>query len=718
MLLCLTLMVQCGSPCEGVRKVSSDAAAGLPYPDTRRDSTVDDYFGTAVPDPYRWLEDDRSAETENWVSRQNAFTFSYLDRIPFRKSVRKRMQELFNYERRTAPRLKGGKFYFFKNDGLQNQDVLYRCDSLGGPMEVVVDPNTFSKDGTVALSGYSFSRDGRHLAFQIAQGGSDWNSIVVLDLVGLHVLTDTVRWVKFSEIAWRGEGFFYSRYPEPQTESALSGKNAYHAVYYHRLGDPQSADEKIYEDREHPLRNAYVSTTEDERYLVLSTVESTSGNALAVMDLEQENPSFHWFVQTFDNDYQLVGNAQAELFIQTNASAPNGKVIAIPVASKDSSEWRTLVPETSDRLEAVRWIGGKWIATYVREASHTVKIHDSNGVLLHTMPFPEPGTVGGFTGEQEDAESYFSFSSFVRPATSYRLDLGDFGQEVVFAPRMEGYNPDAYTTRQFRVTSPDGTSFPIFVTGKTALTKPDGKLPRPCLLYGYGGFDISILPSFSASRIALLELGGLFVVANIRGGGEFGKAWHQSGTKERKQNVFDDFMAAADYLVESGITDRGHLAIEGRSNGGLLVGACMTQRPDLCKVAFPGVGVLDMLRYHKFTIGWAWAGDYGTSETREGFDYLFRYSPLHNVRKANYPATLITTADHDDRVVPAHSFKFAAALQSAQTGADPALIRIDVQAGHGAGKPTSKRLDEAADMLSFMLFNMQLAPCGMHAEDK
>jgi prolyl oligopeptidase len=718
MLLCLTLMVQCGTPCDGVRKVSTDASVSPPYPETRQDSVVDDYFGTAVPDPYRWLEDDRSAETENWVARQNAFTFSYLDRIPFRRSVRKRMEELFNYERRTAPRHKAGKYYFFKNDGLQNQDVLYRCDSMGGPLELVVDPNTFSADGTVALSGYSFSRDGRYLAFQIAEGGSDWNSIVVLELKDLQVLSDTVHWVKFSEIAWRGEGFFYSRYPEPENESALSGKNAYHAVYFHRLGTPQDSDEKIYDDPEHPLRNAYVSTTEDERYLVLSTVESTSGNALAVMDLGQDRPSFHWFVQTFDSDYQLVGNTPGELFVQTNASAPNGKVIAIPVTSKDPSQWRTLIPETPERLEGVRWMGGKWIATYVQDASHTVKIHDSAGVLLHTMPFPEPGTVGGFTGEQGDTESYFSFSSFVRPATAYRLDLEDFSQHVVFAPRIAGYDPDAYTTRQFRVTSPDGTSFPVFVTGKTALTSPDAKLPKPCLLYGYGGFDISILPSFSASRIALLEVGGLFVVANIRGGGEFGKEWHQAGTKERKQNVFADFMAAADYLVDEGFTDRGHLAIEGRSNGGLLVGACMTQRPDLCKVAFPGVGVLDMLRYHKFTIGWAWAGDYGTSETKEGYDYLIPYSPLHNLRMANYPATLITTADHDDRVVPAHSFKFAAALQSAQTGTDPALIRIDVQAGHGAGKPTSKRLDEAADMLSFMLFNMQLAPCGMQDKEK
>ena len=691
--------------------VNSQSQKGkLVYPMTRKDSVVNDYFGVQVADPFRWLEDDRSKETEAWVQTQNECTFGYLKTIPFRDSLRKHIAELYDYEKFGTPIKKAGHYYFFKNDGLQNQDVLYGTKDIRSQPDKIIDPNQFSKEGTTALNSFSFSKDGKYMAFQVAEGGSDWNKIMVLDLESKTYLKDTIRWVKFSNSAWRGKGFYYSRYPEP-SGAEYSQKNEYHAVYFHSLGTTQDKDELIYEDQAHSQRNAGVTVTEDNRFLILSTTESTSGNGLAFRDLNKKSKEFIWLSKDFKYDYTIVGNSGNTLFLLTNEVDPNWSLMAVDVNMPGRKHWKNIINASGDVLQEVRLIGGKLIAMYLHNASSLVKIFDLEGTLVHTLSLPELGTVSEFSGEQKDTEAFFSFSSFIRPPTIYRMDLNDFSTEALFSPKINGYNPDLYKTEQVWYQSKDGTKIPMFLTYQKALTKENMlKSPGPTLLYGYGGFDISLTPGFNVSRLTILENKGIFAVANIRGGGEFGKEWHLAGTRERKQNVFDDFIYASNYLVDNGYTDRNHLAIEGRSNGGLLIGACITQKPDLCKVAFPGVGVLDMLRYHEFTIGWAWATDYGTSKSKLDFDYLIRYSPLHNARPASYPATLITTADHDDRVVPAHSFKFAAALQTAQQGENPVLIRIDVSAGHGAGKPTSKRIDETTDMMSFMFFNMGLKP--------
>ncbi|HEX5625239.1 MAG TPA: prolyl oligopeptidase family serine peptidase [Saprospiraceae bacterium] len=707
-LLILSVMNSCKNT--SMKDTVSDQSSMKPlvYPETRKDTVWDDFFGNRIDDPFRWLEDDHSEETKAWVKVQNELTFGYLDQIPFRKELRARIEKWFDYEKCGTPIKKAGRYYYFKNNGLQNQDVLYVASGLKDSARMVIDPNTFSKDGTTSLSGFSFSKDGRYMAFQTSEGGSDWNKINVLDLTTGNTLNDTIRWVKFSGTAWESDGFYYSRYPEPKGgASSLSAKNEFHSVYYHKLGTDQSRDKLIYRDAKNPLRNAGTSITEDQRFLLLTTMESTSGNGLAVKDLRKPASGFHWLVSAFDSDYSVIGNSGDSIFIHTNHESPNWKVFAVDMKNPRREHWRDVIPEGKDVLQSVNLLGGKLVCTYMENASSVVRIFDLKGDLLHTLALPELGTVGGFSGEANDAEAFYSFSSFIRPNTIYRLDLNSFQSELFFSPSIEGYRPELYTTSQVWFTSKDGTRVPMFLTHKKDLVK-GGKAPT--LLYAYGGFDISLLPSFSVTRLPILENNGIFAVANLRGGGEFGKEWHMAGTKERKQNVFDDFAAAADFLVAEKYTDRDHLAIQGGSNGGLLIGATITQKPDICKVAFPAVGVLDMLRYHKFTIGWAWASDYGTSETKEGFDYLIKYSPLHQAKPAAYPATLITTADHDDRVVPAHSFKFAAAMQQAQKGANPMLIRIDVSAGHGAGKPTSKRIDEAADVMGFMFYNMGITP--------
>ncbi len=679
----------------------------LVYPETRKDTAWDDYFGTKIADPYRWLEDDHAEETKAWVAVQNQLTFSYLEKIPFRKDLRARIEKLFDYEKCSTPFKEAGKYYFFKNNGLQNQDVLFVANQLKDSTQIVIDPNTFSKDGTTSLSGYSFSKDGKYLAFLTSEGGSDWNKIMIRDLATNSNLEDTIRWVKFSGAAWKDDGFYYSRYPEPKGTGELSAKNENHSVYYHKIGDDQSKDVLIYKDSKNPLRNAGASVTEDQRFLILTGSESTSGNSLAIKDLKNKKSEFNWLIKTFESDYNVIGNSGDSIFIHTNDHCPNWKLYCVDFKKPGRDHWIEIIPESKDVLQSVSLIGGKLIATYMHNASSAVKIYDLQGKLLKELELPELGTVGGFSGKEHDTEAFYSFSSFVRPTTIYRIDLNNYKSEIFFTPEVEGYNPDLYTTEQLWYTSKDGTKVPMFLTHKKDLVKGN---VAPTLLYAYGGFDISIQPSFAVSRLPILENNGIYAVANLRGGGEFGKEWHMAGTKERKQNVFDDFAAAADYLVNEKYTDRNHLAIQGGSNGGLLIGATITQRPDICKVAFPAVGVLDMLRYHKFTIGWAWASDYGTSETKEGFDNLIKYSPVHNAKRAAYPATLITTADHDDRVVPAHSFKFAAAMQASQQGTNPMLIRIDVSAGHGAGKPTSKRIDEAADVLSFMFYSMNVNP--------
>jgi len=673
------------------------------YPQTYQDtSVVDDYFGKTVSDPYRWLENEGSEGVTNWIRAQNRLTFSYLEKIPYRSAFQERLTEVWNYERMQAPFKSGERYYFFKNDGLQNQDVLYAQTTLDAEPEVVLNPNQLSQDGTVALGEIAFSRDGSLLAVQLSEGGSDWRRIRILDVESKQFLPDEIEWVKFSDISWAGAGFFYSRYPEP-TDSTLSEVNEFHQVYYHRVGTNQEEDQLVFADRRNPQRNFYTQSTEDERFLVLNVVESTSSNALYFRDLRSSNVAFTPIVETFEYDFEVIGNVGEYLLVLTNFQAPKQRLIRINARQPEQGFWEEVIPEGDNVLQTAQLIGGRIVTTYLNEASHQLRIFTINGAELGELPLPGLGTITAIEGRFDDPEAFFEYTSFTQPVTIYKLDMDALNYVKFRAPKLD-FNPEDYVTEQVWFQSYDGTRIPMFVTHQKGLSL-DGL--NPTLLYGYGGFNVSVLPRFSTSRIPLLENGGIYAVANIRGGGEFGEAWHQAGTKANKQNVFNDFQAAAEYLTANRYTSAPKLAIEGRSNGGLLVGACITQRPDLYQVAFPGVGVLDMLRYHQFTIGWAWASDYGTSETQEGFDYLISYSPLHNVEPANYPATLVTTADHDDRVVPAHSFKFTSALQANQTGSNPVLIRVETSAGHGAGKPVNKRINEAADMLSFMFYNMK-----------
>ncbi len=673
------------------------------YPETEKDNTVvEDYHGTKITDPFRWLEDDNAENTLDWVERQNNVTFGYLDKIPYRDKIKQRYEKLWNYEKYSSPFKEGEKYYYFKNDGLQNQSVLYVTDNIDKDGEVFLDPNKFSEDGTASLAGLSFNKEGNLLAYAISQGGSDWRTAYVMNAETGELLTDSIEWIKFSGLSWKDDGFFYSRYPEPEGDDKLSGANEYHSLYYHKLGTSQSEDLLIYDDKDNPQRNVYGQTTEDEKYLVLNIVESTSGNGLAYKDLSSMNNPVVKIVDNFDNDFNLVDNEDDVLLIQTNFNAPKNKVIAIDTKNTDQSNWKDIIPESEDALRGISIVGGKMFVNYLHNASSLIKVYGLNGEFFEDLQLPGIGSVGGVSGKKAESQGFFTFSSFTVPSTIYAIDTETMDYAVFRKPEVD-FNGDLFETKQVWYFSKDGTKVPMFITMKKG-TVLDGS--NPTLLYGYGGFDIPVTPGFNLTRIPLIENGGVYAVANIRGGGEFGKEWHKAGTLDKKQNVFDDFIAAAEYLIAEKYTSKEKLAIEGGSNGGLLVGACMTQRPDLYAVAIPRVGVLDMLRYHKFTIGWAWATDYGKSDDPEAFDYLIEYSPLHNVKETAYPATLIMTADHDDRVVPAHSFKFAAEVQSKHNGTDPVLIRIETSAGHGAGKPTSKRIEEAADVLAFMLYNM------------
>lgn len=676
------------------------------YPNTRKDTSVsDNYHGAKLSDPYRWLEDDQSAETKEWVTRQNIVTNGYLSQIPFRDKVKARLEQIFDYEKYAPPFKEGSKYYFFKNDGLQNQSVLYVQDNLNSQAEIVLDPNKFSADGTTSLGELDFSKDGRYLAYSTSVGGSDWRSIVVKDLETGTMLSDEIKWVKFSGIAWQGKGFYYTRFPEPKKGDELKAANKFGAVYYHTLGQAQSDDKLVYSDKAHPDRSFGGGTTDDERFLYVTGWESTSGNALFVKDLSLKSDVFVPVVTSYEKDFALVDNIGDKLLVLTNQNAPNQRLILINPQKPEEASWETLVPEdASDVLQSAVICGGKIVCTYLHNASSSLRVFDLAGKPIQEVKLPEIGTVGGVTGKPGDAMAFFGFASFLRPNTIYSLDMNTLEIKVFKAPKID-FNPDLFTTEQVWYASKDGTKVPMFITRKKNIAY-DGQ--NPTLLYGYGGFNISLTPTFSPSRAALLENNGIYAVANIRGGGEFGEKWHKAGTKCQKQNVFDDFIGAAEYLIEKKYTSQPRLAIQGGSNGGLLVGACMTQRPDLFGVCFPAVGVLDMMRYHQFTIGYAWATDYGRSDNPEEYNCLIKYSPLHNVKKTSYPATMITTADHDDRVVPAHSFKFAAALQENQQGSNPALIRIETSAGHGAGKPTSKMIEEAADILSFMFYNMKM----------
>lgn len=703
----VTLFSACNSENQPPKNQTMDyKQIPVTYPLTRKDTTVaDDYFGNNINDPYRWLEDDQSGETKEWVTRQNIVTNGYLSQIPYREQIKKRLEEIFNYERYSAPFKEGGKYYFFKNDGLQNQSVLYVQDNLNSAAETVLDPNKFSEDGTTSLGELDFSKDGRYLAYSTSVGGSDWRTIVVKDLQSGQMLEDKIEWVKFSGIAWQGNGFYYTRFPEPKKGDELKGANKLGAVYYHQLGTPQTTDKLVYNDKAHPDRSFGAGVTDDERFLFVNGWESTSGNALFVKDLSKNQNNFSTISAVFEKDYSVVDNIGDRLLILTNHQAPNQRLILVDPAKPAEADWQTLIAEdANDVLQGATICGGKIICTYLHNAASSLRVFELDGKPVKEVQLPEIGSVGGVSGKPGDPQAFFTFTSFLRPATVYSLDMSTLSTKVFKAPKID-FNPELFTTEQVWYTSKDGTKVPMFITRKKNIAY-DGQ--NPTLLYGYGGFNISLTPSFSASRAALLENNGIYVVANIRGGGEFGEKWHKAGTKCQKQNVFDDFIAAAEYLIEKKYTNPKRLAIQGGSNGGLLVGACMTQRPDLFGVCFPQVGVLDMLRYHQFTIGYAWATDYGRSDNQEEFNCLVKYSPLHNVKKTSYPATMVTTADHDDRVVPAHSFKYAAALQEVQQGDNPVLIRIETSAGHGAGKPTAKIIEEAADVLSFMMYNMKM----------
>ncbi len=706
-LLFATLLFACntGKKSDTTEKTTmqTDKESLYSYPETTKEDVVDEYFGVKVSDPYRWLEDDNSADTKSWVRKQNDVTIDYLDGIEWRDALHERLEEIWNYEKYSTPFKKKGKYYFFKNDGLQNQSVLYVQDKLDGEPVEVLDPNKFSEDGSASLGSFSFSDDGRYLAYGVSKGGSDWRTVYVKDLKTGKTLDDKLEWIKFSGMAWAGNGFYYSRYEEPEKGGELSAKNNFHKVYYHKVGTAQSEDMIVFTDRDHPERNFYVNTTEDERFLTLSGSESTSGNALYFRDLKTNGGDFTPIVETFDSDFWVVDNFGDKLVVMTNDEAPNMRVLLIDTKRPSRENWKELIPETEEKLRSIDLIGDKIMATYIKDAASKVKIFAESGRFVEEMQLPGIGQISGFSGKRKDDEAFYSFTSFTQPSTKYRYNTKT-GQSEVFKESKIDFDPDLYETKQVFFKSYDGTKVPMFITHKKGLAL-DGN--NPTLLYGYGGFDISILPGFSISNLILLENGGVYAVANIRGGGEYGKKWHEAGTKLNKQNVFNDFISAAEYLIDNKYTSSERLAIEGRSNGGLLVGACMTQRPDLFKVALPAVGVMDMLRYHKFTIGKFWATDYGTSEeSDEQFKNLLSYSPVHNIRKGtSYPATLVTTADHDDRVVPAHSFKFAAALQEGHVGENPVMIRIDVDAGHGAGKSTAKAIDERADILTFMFHN-------------
>lgn len=683
-------------------KQAGDNNADIIYPETKKGTQVDVYFGTEVGDPYRWLEDDSSAETKDWVTKQNEVTFDYLEKIPYRHLIKERMESLWNYERISAPYKKGDYTYYYKNNGLQNQSVLYRTDA-NGKEEVFLDPNTFTKEGTSSLTTVSFTKSGNLVAYAVSNAGSDWNKIYVMDTKTKQLVEEELVDIKFSGISWvNDEGFFYSSYDKP-TGSELSAMTDQHKLYYHKLGTSQK-DDVVFFGLEKKYRYVSGYTSDDGNYLFVSAANSTSGNELYVAELNgSQKPAFKTIVANSNSDTHVIDNQGTKLYMITNLNAPNKRLVKVDFNKLDLNNWVDIIPE-SDQVLGVTSGAGFLFASYMKDANSLVKQYDYAGALLRDIELPGIGTAGGFAGEKEDEELYFTFTNYTTPSTVYKLNPYNGSSEVYQSPKVD-FNSDDYESTQVFYTSKDGTKIPMIITYKKGL-KLDGK--NPTMLYGYGGFNISLTPSFSVANLVWMENGGIYAVANLRGGGEYGKKWHDEGTQMKKQNVFDDFIAAAEFLIAQKYTSSDFLAIHGRSNGGLLVGATMTQRPDLMKVALPGVGVLDMLRYHTFTAGAGWNYDYGTAEdSKEMFEYLKAYSPVHSVKEGgSYPATMITTGDHDDRVVPAHSYKFAAELQSKQAGTSPVLIRIDVNAGHGAGKPISKVIEEFADMQAFSLYNM------------
>jgi len=683
------------------------------YPSTRKADQIDDYHGTKVADPYRWLEDPDSEETKAWVEGQNKVTFGYLAEIPVREQIKQRLTQLWNYEKYGIPFKEGNRYFYFKNDGLQNQSVLYTLTSLDAEPTVLLDPNTLSEDGTVALSGLSITEDGKLMAYGLSTSGSDWNEWKVREVETGKDLSDHLKWVKFSGASWThdGQGFFYSRYDEPNEATKLEDINYYQKLYYHKLGTPQSEDTLIYHRPDQKEWMFGAGVTEDGRYLIISIDRGTDPkNLVFYKDLATPDSPVVELISEFEANFSFIDNDGSVFWFRTDLDAPRGRVIAIDINNPPSSPlskggWQEVIPQAAETLEGVGLLNNQFVTDYLKDARSSIKIFDLDGSFIREVDLPGIGSAGGFGGKRYDTETFYTFTSFTTPATIYRYDMVS-GESTLFRQPHVDFNPDDYETKQVFYSSKDGTQVPMFITHKKGLPL-DGN--NPTYLYGYGGFNVSLTPNFSVSRLVWMEMGGVYAVPNLRGGGEYGEEWHQAGTKLNKQNVFDDFIAAAEWLINNNYTKPEKLAIAGGSNGGLLVGACMTQRPDLFGAALPAVGVMDMLRFHKFTIGWAWCSDYGSPDNPEEFQALYTYSPLHNLKPGTaYPATMITTADHDDRVVPAHSFKFTAALQEAHAGEKPVLIRIETKAGHGAGKPTTKIIEELADEWAFLVRSLDI----------
>jgi prolyl oligopeptidase len=678
------------------------------YPSSRKADQVDDYHGTKVADPYRWLENPDSEETKAWVEEQNQITFSYLGEIPVREQIKQRLTQLWNYEKYGSPFKEGDRYFYFKNDGLQNQSVLYTLTSLDAEPTVLLDPNTLLEDGTIALSGLSITEDGKLMAYGLSTSGSDWIEWKVRDVETGNDLSDHLKWVKFSGTSWThdGEGFFYSRYDEPNEATKLEDINYYQKLYYHKLGTPQSEDILIYHRPDQKEWMFGAGVTEDGRYLIISIDRGTDPkNLVLYKDLQTPDSPVVELISEFEANYSFIDNDGSVFWFRTDLDAPRGRVIAIDSNKPTRDNWQEIIPQADETLEGVGLLNNQFVADYLKDARSSIKIFNLDGSFIREVELPGIGSAGGFGGKRYDTETFYTFTSFTTPGTIYRYNMVS-GESTLFRKPNVAFNPDEYETKQVFYSSKDGTQVPMFITHKKGL-QLDGN--NPTLLYGYGGFNVSLTPSFSVSRLVWMEMGGVYALPNLRGGGEYGEEWHQAGTKLNKQNVFDDFIAAAEWLINNKYTQPAKLAINGGSNGGLLVGACMTQRPDLFGAALPAVGVMDMLRFHKFTIGWAWCSDYGSPENLDEFKALYAYSPLHNLKPGTpYPATMITTADHDDRVVPAHSFKFAAALQEAHTGEKPVLIRIETKAGHGAGKPTTKIIEELADEWAFLVRSLDI----------
>lgn len=688
--------------------VAGMSVSAMAYPPARTEDVSDVYHGVSVADPYRWLEDPDAADSRVWIEAENKVTFGYLESIAQRPAIKDRITTLWNYEKYGIPSKEGSRYFYSRNDGLQNQSVLYVADSLEGTPRVLLDPNTLRADGTAALAGTAVTDDGKLMAYGIAEAGSDWNVWKVRDVATGQDLPDEINWVKFGGASWTkdGKGFFYSRFDEPKAGQAYEDANKNQKIYYHRLGESQSQDTLVYQRPDQPEWYLFGGATEDGRYLIINVEPGSKvENGIFYKDLSKPDAPVVELLSKFDAKYSFVGNDGPVFWIQSDLDAPRGRIWAVDTAKPERQNWKEVIPQTRNALQGAGVVGDRMFCSYLEDAKSLVTVHDLAGKKTGEVKFPGICTASGFGGKRTDTETFYAFSGYNTPTRIYRYDIKS-GQSELFREAKVGFNPDDFETRQEFFRSKDGTKVPMFITSKKGLKK-DGN--NPALLYGYGGFNVSITPSFSPTAIAWMEMGGVYAVATLRGGGEYGEEWHQGGMRLKKQNVFDDFIGAGEYLVKQKYTSPAKLAIQGGSNGGLLVGACVNQRPDLFGAAIPQVGVMDMLRFHKFTVGWGWVGDYGSSENADEFKALYAYSPYHNLKKGTcYPPTLITTADHDDRVVPAHSFKYAAAMQAAQGCANPILIRIDVRAGHGAGKPTGKRIEEAADILSFLVKSLDV----------